>query len=78
MKTTTTILTILGMASLGAQAAVLKLDLITRDVARYRTYFPTVRLITPEVKAEAWSVPIWAPRPLLQASVNRVCEGWGG
>jgi len=33
---------------IGAQAAVLKLDLITRDVARYRTYFPTVRLITPE------------------------------
>jgi predicted nucleic acid-binding protein len=33
---------------IGAQAAVLDLDLITRDVSRYRTYFPTVRLICPE------------------------------
>ena len=30
-----------------AQAAVLKLDLITRDISRYRSYFPTVRLISP-------------------------------
>jgi len=33
---------------IGAQAAVLALDLITRDVSRYRRYFPTVRLICPE------------------------------
>jgi len=33
---------------IGAQAAVLGLDLITRDVTRYRTYFPTVGLICPE------------------------------
>jgi predicted nucleic acid-binding protein len=32
---------------IGAQAAVLGLDLLTRDVSRYRTYFPTVKLITP-------------------------------
>lgn len=32
---------------IGAQAAVLDLDLITRDVARYRSYFPTVKLVTP-------------------------------
>jgi predicted nucleic acid-binding protein len=32
---------------IGAQAAVLDLDLITRDVTRYRTYFPTIRLICP-------------------------------
>ena len=32
---------------IGAQAAVLDLDLVTRDAGRYRTYFPTVRLITP-------------------------------
>ena len=32
---------------IGAQAAVLGLDLITRDVNRYRTYFPTVNLICP-------------------------------
>lgn len=32
---------------IGAHAAVLKVDLITRDAARYRAYFPTVNLITP-------------------------------
>jgi len=32
---------------IGAQAAVLGLELITRDVARYAAYFPTVNLITP-------------------------------
>ena len=32
---------------IGAQAAVLNLQLITRDVSRYRSYFPTVELITP-------------------------------
>ncbi len=33
---------------IGAQAAVEKLSLLTRDVGRYRTYFPTVELITPD------------------------------
>ena len=33
---------------IGAQAAVLGMDLITRDEGRYRTYFPTVRLMCPE------------------------------
>ena len=33
---------------IGAQAAVFEMDLITRDVARYRTYFPTVKLISPK------------------------------
>jgi predicted nucleic acid-binding protein len=33
---------------MGAQAAVLGLDLITRDAGRYRSYFPSVRLICPE------------------------------
>jgi predicted nucleic acid-binding protein len=32
---------------IGAQAAVLNLDLITRDVSKYRTYFPTIRLVSP-------------------------------
>lgn len=32
---------------IGAQAAVLNLELITRDAARYKTYFPTVNLISP-------------------------------
>jgi len=32
---------------IGAQAAVLNLELLTRDVSRYETYFPTVKLIAP-------------------------------
>ena len=32
---------------IGAQAAVLQLDLLTRDISRYRTYFPKVNLISP-------------------------------
>ncbi len=32
---------------IGAQAAVFNLDLLTRDISRYQTYFPTVKLITP-------------------------------
>jgi predicted nucleic acid-binding protein len=34
---------------IGAQAAIFEMDLLTRDVTRYRTYFPTVRLISPEM-----------------------------
>ncbi len=33
---------------IGAHAAVDQRDLLTRDTARYRTYFPTVKLITPD------------------------------
>ncbi|OGL47881.1 MAG: DNA-binding protein [Candidatus Schekmanbacteria bacterium RBG_13_48_7] len=32
---------------IGAQAVVLGIELITRDVRQYREYFPTVRLICP-------------------------------
>jgi predicted nucleic acid-binding protein len=31
----------------GAQAAVLGIDVIARDVGRYKTYFPTVKLVCP-------------------------------
>ncbi len=33
---------------IGAQAAVLGMELITRDLNRYQHYFPTVRLISPQ------------------------------
>ena len=33
---------------IGAHAAILGMDLITRDESRYRTYFPTVKLISPK------------------------------
>lgn len=33
---------------IGAHAAISQLRLLTRDAARYRTYFPTVQLIAPE------------------------------
>ena len=33
---------------IGSQAAVWKLPLLTRDIGRYRTYFPTIGLITPD------------------------------
>lgn len=32
---------------IGAHAAVSELSLLTRDAARYRTYFPTVRVLAP-------------------------------
>lgn len=32
---------------IGAHAAVLRMPLLTRDAARYRTYFPTVEIIAP-------------------------------
>lgn len=34
---------------IGAHAAVADLGLLTRDTARYRTYFPTVRLTAPDM-----------------------------
>lgn len=34
---------------IGAQAAILGLDLITRDTSRYKTYFPSVKLISPKI-----------------------------
>ncbi|MBB5966758.1 type II toxin-antitoxin system VapC family toxin [Planomonospora venezuelensis] len=36
---------------IGAHAAVKSYRLITRDMARYRTYFPTIELITPDSDA---------------------------
>jgi len=34
---------------IGAQAAILDIDLITRDVSRYRTYFPSIKIISPKI-----------------------------
>jgi predicted nucleic acid-binding protein len=34
---------------IGAHAAVLGVPIMTRDQGRYRTYFPTVELITPKI-----------------------------
>jgi len=34
---------------IGAQAAILSLDLLTRNISRYQTYFPTVKLIAPSL-----------------------------
>ncbi|VEN72941.1 DNA-binding protein [Candidatus Desulfarcum epimagneticum] len=34
---------------IGAQAAIFQLPLITRDLSRYRAYFPTVQLISPQI-----------------------------
>jgi len=34
---------------IGAHAAVGQMPLLTRDVARYRTYFPTVELLAPSI-----------------------------
>jgi hypothetical protein len=33
---------------IGAHAAVEKLELLTRDISRYKSYFPTVRLLSPK------------------------------
>jgi hypothetical protein len=32
----------------GAHAAVLQIPILTRDVSRFRAYFPTVKLVSPE------------------------------
>ena len=35
---------------IGAHAAVARLPVLTRDAQRYQSYFPSVRLVTPEMK----------------------------
>jgi predicted nucleic acid-binding protein len=32
---------------IGAHVAILKIPLLTRDISRYKTYFPTIELISP-------------------------------
>ena len=39
---------VLGDFFIGAHAAVSGLPVLTRDTRRYRNYFPSVRLMTPE------------------------------
>jgi predicted nucleic acid-binding protein len=41
-------LNVLAEFFVGAHAAVLECAILTRDPQRYRTYFPSVALITPE------------------------------
>ncbi len=36
---------------IGAHAAILGIDLITRDISRYRSYFPSVNLVAPELSS---------------------------
>jgi predicted nucleic acid-binding protein len=45
--TRTNVTNVLPDFFIGAQASVLDLPILTRDVRRYRTYFPSVHLITP-------------------------------
>ena len=39
---------VLGVFFIGAHAAVSGLPVLTRDTRRYKNYFPSVRLVTPE------------------------------
>ncbi|HUV60095.1 MAG TPA: PIN domain-containing protein [Desulfatiglandales bacterium] len=34
---------------IGAHAAVVGLEIMTRDISRFRSYFPTVKLVTPDI-----------------------------
>jgi len=34
---------------IGAHAAVVGLEIMTRDISRFRSYFPTMKLVTPEM-----------------------------
>jgi predicted nucleic acid-binding protein len=60
---------------IGAHAAVLGCSLLSRDSGRYRTWFPTIELVTPRrwrcqrrhpvvyaVSPETWSLPVTARR----------------
>ena len=40
---------ILGDFFVGAHAAVSRLPVLTRDTQRYKTYFPSVQLVSPKV-----------------------------
>lgn len=46
-------LNVLGDFFIGAHAAVAGLPILTRDTRRYASYFPNVRLISPESHAES-------------------------
>lgn len=41
---------VLGDFFIGAHAAVSNLPVLTRDVSRYTTYFPTVKLVSPHIQ----------------------------
>jgi len=44
---------------IGAHAAVTRLTLLTRDAARYRSYFPRLKLIAPD--GDQWVSMQWGP-----------------
>jgi hypothetical protein len=41
---------VLGDFFIGAHAAVSSLPVLTRDARRYKNYFPSVKLVTPDAK----------------------------
>jgi len=46
---------------IGAHAAVGHLALLTRDVARYRSYFPTIEILAPTEPQIRFDGRCWAP-----------------
>ena len=56
---------------IGAHAAVAGYRLLTRDVRRYRTYFPTIEIIAPALAEDETAGQI----PAAQLALPRKCEG---